>query len=287
MKNVKNKFKLSLLQIEKRFVDLETTVGKLLQKVKNIDSKSLGELKEKVNELENLIMVEQTGIIELKKILEGYTPGRAKLLLNIKKKLSEIEERLANLDAAALESRIKNIADTFNANLDLKWKEIQKSINLAEERLKKLHEKVLEEIKNVKINSIEKLSEELSELRDAVRHLDEFKLIKNKVIETMANLNKEVEKSKAEYKLMIDGIRSAKSEMNAKVYTERENSAERFEEIGRRIEDIKAYFDVLNTRINEIMGKIINLETKISVIEKMRIEELEKARSEIQPIIIE
>lgn len=280
---MENKFKLSLIQIEKRFVDLEATVGELLQKVKDLDAESMKELRERIDSLENLIMVEQAGIIELKKALESYSSER-EIPYDIRERLAKIEEKLASLDATALEAKIKNIADLFNANLNLKWKEIQKNINLAEERLRSLPEEVLEEMKKVKIESIEKVAEELSDLRAAARHLEEFKIIKNKIIESMANLHKEVEKSKSEFKLMVDGLKSIRNEFELKLYTERADFGKRFEEMERRLDDIKAFFDILNLRIDEIVDKIIQIETKISAIEKTRIEKLER---EPHPIVIE
>ncbi|GEM_PF-5387266 len=283
IKDMENKFKLSLIQIEKRFVDLEATVGELLQKVKDLDAESMKELRERIDSLENLIMVEQAGIIELKKALESYSSER-EIPYDIRERLAKIEEKLASLDATALEAKIKNIADLFNANLNLKWKEIQKNINLAEERLRSLPEEVLEEMKKVKIESIEKVAEELSDLRAAARHLEEFKIIKNKIIESMANLHKEVEKSKSEFKLMVDGLKSIRNEFELKLYTERADFGKRFEEMERRLDDIKAFFDILNLRIDEIVDKIIQIETKISAIEKTRIEKLER---EPHPIVIE
>ncbi|MHA1743339.1 MAG: hypothetical protein ACTSV6_03695, partial [Candidatus Heimdallarchaeota archaeon] len=56
---VEDKFKLSLLQIEKRFVDLEVALGELNEKIKKVDVKAISEMKQRMEDIEDLIMVEQ------------------------------------------------------------------------------------------------------------------------------------------------------------------------------------------------------------------------------------
>ncbi len=95
---IESKFKLSLLQVEKRFVDLETTISEVIEKVKDVDLAPIPELKERVDDIEDLIMVEQAGILELKKMLEemqGKTGAPAVDLSGFENKIAELEKKLS------------------------------------------------------------------------------------------------------------------------------------------------------------------------------------------------
>ncbi len=92
---IENKFKLSLLQMEKRFVDLETNISEISEKVKEMDLTPINELRQKADDIEDLIMVEQAAIIELKKMLEGSKS--AEIPPELTDKVSKLEESLSNL----------------------------------------------------------------------------------------------------------------------------------------------------------------------------------------------
>lgn len=85
-----NKFKLTLLQMEKRFVDLEMSISELKDKLKDINAESVTDLQQKINETEDLMFVEQAGITELKKVMEQIAskPGLP----------PEFEEKIKNLE---------------------------------------------------------------------------------------------------------------------------------------------------------------------------------------------
>lgn len=68
-----NKYKFALLQVDKRLVNLEIAVGEINEKVgglKSFDQETLDEIKERIDDLEDLSMVENLGGTELKKTLE-------------------------------------------------------------------------------------------------------------------------------------------------------------------------------------------------------------------------
>ena len=95
----KDRFKMTLLQMEKRFVDLEMAVDELNGKVENIDLKSVSELKQKVDDIEDLIMVEQAGVLELKKMLEGLNEklGQSPAMESANEKMAVIEKYVNEL----------------------------------------------------------------------------------------------------------------------------------------------------------------------------------------------
>lgn len=67
--NVADMLKLSLTQTEKRLTDLETTVSEISEKFKDIRPDSMPELQQRIDDIEDLIMVEQAGLMELKTVM--------------------------------------------------------------------------------------------------------------------------------------------------------------------------------------------------------------------------
>ncbi len=120
--SIENKVRLSLLQAEKRFVDLElgltevkdalAEVGEATEKLKNIDPNAmqqlseLPDLKQRLEDVEDLLMVESAGIEELKNLMEdlrnrlgGEAAPKAPADLN--EKIAVLEGslgKIANLD---------------------------------------------------------------------------------------------------------------------------------------------------------------------------------------------
>ena len=69
---VEHKFKLSLLQLQKRMTDLEVAISELKESVETGAGKAgdVAELGQRVEDVEDLIMVEQAGIMELQKMMQ-------------------------------------------------------------------------------------------------------------------------------------------------------------------------------------------------------------------------
>lgn len=65
------KFKLSMLSMEKRFVDLEFAISEVAARVKDVDPEGMKSLGSRIGALEDMINVEQAGVLELKRIMQG------------------------------------------------------------------------------------------------------------------------------------------------------------------------------------------------------------------------
>jgi len=92
-----NKYKLTLVQMDKRFVDLETAITELREKAKEVIAPSISPLQQKVDDLEDLIMVEQAGILELKKMLED-AKGKLEQAPDLSSVISKSNEKLNSLE---------------------------------------------------------------------------------------------------------------------------------------------------------------------------------------------
>lgn len=126
---LENKVKMSLLQAEKRLVELEVAVTELKEsyaKLKDIDPASLESLKElpeikaKFDDLEDLIVVENLGVVELKKMMDEIKT-KVSEPVEVSKVSAELEARIAPLEEIKtrifeidnLKNEIKNLDEVF------------------------------------------------------------------------------------------------------------------------------------------------------------------------------
>jgi len=85
---------------EKRLNDLEVAVAEIMEKVEGLDIVSLSNFQEKMEEIEDLIMVEQAGILELKKMI--YEPKvmgteATEVATNVEERLKKVEHDVASI----------------------------------------------------------------------------------------------------------------------------------------------------------------------------------------------
>ena len=98
LSRVENKFKLSLLQAERRLVDLEMAIGELQGKIKDIDVKAFSDLNQRVGDLEDLTMVENMGVIEVKKMMDEIR-NRLQDMKNINGAVVDLQKKVAEISA--------------------------------------------------------------------------------------------------------------------------------------------------------------------------------------------
>jgi archaellum component FlaC len=97
-----NKYKLTLLQMGKRFVDLETSITELKDKINEIGSQGTSSLQQRIDDLEDLIMVEQAGILELKKMMEEAKekekiPDVSSIVSKSNERINSIEKEVSSI----------------------------------------------------------------------------------------------------------------------------------------------------------------------------------------------
>lgn len=147
-----DKFKLSLLSIEKRFVELEGAFGDLSQKVQNIKLPDTQDLEQRISDLEDLIYVEEAGIEELKGILEekGETPATSE---EVQKIIEPIVEKVKSEMNAELD-KIKNAEPVDVGHIEELNKRIDDIKSDFEKRLEDLGKTQLPNADNEKINEL-------------------------------------------------------------------------------------------------------------------------------------
>jgi len=145
-----DRFKLTLLQMEKRFVDLETAISETREKLKDVNIDLLTSLQQRVDDIEDLIMVEQAGILEIKKMMEAEQQKR-KDTADVAA-LARVEDRLDKIDQA-----VKSLsAEQPGLEVEERLKKLQGDVASLSVRavpdLGEIHEKIAE--KEQQLNSL-------------------------------------------------------------------------------------------------------------------------------------
>jgi hypothetical protein len=262
-----DKYKLTLLQIDKRFVDLELAVGELSEKIKAFDPQVIADLQEKIDSLDSLIMTESLGVMEFKKMMENLE----KRFEEIPKEAALSPENLNKLTSSilpALESSILPKIETRISEIERKLTSI--SIKPSSPELEQRLENISAELKNL----VAYTQNEIKNIKEKIRPFDQE--IVQKIVSEVSDLRTEVSKEIRYIKEKIEGERATKSDIDLKF-------------LGSRVNTLKESVDFLLNRKVEIDQKIENLEKALARLSGMTgetlpegvIEDVENARKEL------
>ncbi|MEM5805322.1 MAG: hypothetical protein QW156_00800 [Candidatus Aenigmatarchaeota archaeon] len=352
--SIEKKFKLSFLQMEKRLLDLEVALSEIKDKLKDFDATNLAELKQRLEDVEDLAMLENVGILEFKKMMEEIKERLEDMkninsnVVNLQNKITELErthKAMSEIDTKNIPEQIKNIKNELDilnkkkVEIELKIADFENKFAILEDNLKKsLSDTLLNEIKLVKkdllsqitrveaVESVTKnisnevnkmelelkkfesldklidLSKDVEEKIEIIKFLEnEIRRISSKVETIYENLSTEIEKIKSfetKLELINESVDKVKRDLdNTKISILEKVKRSDIEGILYRMSELEKEFESLKIKerlepvhaptigkieMNDILNRIIFLETRISTIEKI-LEEMNK----IQPIIIE
>jgi len=226
-----DKFKLSLLSVEKRFVELEGAIGEIQQKLQSMQASASEDLEQRVSDMEDLIYVEQAGIEELKGMLENKQeqPGISA------EEVRGIVEPIVGKMKGDLENRIgqmRNSLEQMHSQAGSQQiSEANEKLSQMEAKLKAIHHfrAELEDLKNkvapLNPETIKAIVAEISDLR--IETGREIREIKEKVgntplyadIQFLSNRVKDL-------KLTVENLLNMKVEIDAKILNMERNLAE-------------------------------------------------------------
>ncbi len=224
-----DRLKMSLISMQKRFIDLEFAVSEISSKLKEVDVKELELDKERMEELEDLILIEQAGIIELKKILQNLN--------------KEFKSSVSKEDVSIIKSRVKRIENLARAAAQM----VDITAELPEEgkiRLKKL-EKVVAELKSRPTLEIDSM-----ELADIQRDMN----VLGRNFESMQKTITELESN-------ID------TKIRGHIKGSQIQTAD-FDYVNSKLKSIRSAIETMDDKHNKTNLKISSLEQKIDSMEK-------------------
>jgi len=251
--------KLKLLDLEKKFVELEMNVSKISESLKALEAKKVNEIIERFEEIEDLVIVENAAVSELKELLERSDVE--KVNEEFQKFKKEIEEKVNSINSSLLAA-----IDEF-----LKKKEVIDNLGKIVKSHDELIEKIgkdLEEIKKIKTKIDEELSKGIPEslLEDFVKMKNEISLLKLNV----SSLFQQLEEAYRDVKLLKpDSIK----EVLSKSMEIKEGIENRFKEINELVTSISSYkeeikkISLLDAKINEL-SKLLN--SSVAEIESLK-----------------
>jgi len=255
-----DKLKLSLLNMEKRFVDLEFAVSELSSRIEYLDLEELQKEKGKLNDLENMILVEQAGILELKKIMENLD--------------SKFSSSVSKEDVSIIKDRVKKIEALSRAAVQM----VDISTDMPEEarlRISKLEDAVAELKSMPSPQSVDSM-----EIADIKRNIN---LIDSK-LDNVGSRIEEIDMGlKERVKRIINGFGN-----------DSEMPPLDFNLINSRMESLKTMVDTLSNKRVETELKISTMEQKINELKNrgeesvpgMLIEAVKESRKAIEVLKI-
>lgn len=230
------KFKLSLLNMEKRFVDVEFAISELAAKMKDLDVEDLKTLKSRLEDIEDLILVEQAGIVELKRIMESVDRG--------------LESSAKAEDVSIIKERVRRIENLARAAAEI----AELPGELTEEtkmRLKTLEEAVAALKARPIVESVDPL--EIGEVKKNLRGLEEkLAVLRFAVEDAKKDINRKVQ----------DAVKDSQI------------TTVDFEFVNSKIRSLKSAIDMLSDKRVEYELKLTDLEQKIGSLEKEEKESL-------------
>jgi len=274
--------KIKFLDLEKRFVELEMSVSKLKDQLKGLEGIKMDELLERVEELEDLILVESAAANELRNLIEsndtteikGEVENLRKTLEekvgNLEKSFSEISEKLVkfNEEISKLKEEIQTKEETkelesFKMEIDEKISNLENSFSEISNEVKKK----LEELENLKTKIEDEINKRLPEsfLTDFVKLENEVGLLKV----NFSSLSKEVERIFSDVQLLKPDVIK---EVLSKVVEIRGEMENKYQEIisfssslaGSK-EKIKE-IPVIQSKIDELVNQISQLKASLELI---------------------
>jgi chromosome segregation ATPase len=289
--------KLKFLELEKRFVELEMNVSKINESLKKLEATKLNEVLERFEEIEDLVMIENAAVVELKELLERTdTEG-------VRKELEETKK--------SLEDRFNSLASTLEENLE----NIRKGLEEMKGIKVKVEEELNRKIPSTLFEDFVKLGNEFSFLKAKISSLEkqldevyaEVKLVKPELVkEALSKITEvkvSIEEKMNEVEKLITSISTEREEIKkitsieermSKVNSQLSNFSAELEKLNEKIEEDMKKFATKND-IENIAKKYVNIEDFSSLLldfkklqqdfEKARQELLNAVnRSEIQPI---
>jgi len=152
-----DKFKLSMLNMEKRFIDMEFAISELASRVKDLNPEEIVTFDNRIEALEDMITVEQAGVGELKQVMqrvdEGFTTSatlrdvedmreRVRRVENLARAAAEMTDLPAEMSEEtkhrmkALEDGVAELKDkTFEAVSPMEVAELRRTVSNIDERM--------------------------------------------------------------------------------------------------------------------------------------------------------
>ena len=259
------KYKMTLLQMEKRFVDLETSISDLNQRMKDINFDAVTAVQQHVDDIEDLLMVEQAGIMELKKMMEDASQKFDSQISS--DTIGRIEQSIARLQKELVAKKVELPVDLL-AKVDKLQRDVVE-LSVAKQP----------DMPSMNLDSVEgKLAAISNEVMDLKSSIDlRIKRLGDKVTEIA---NKQPEKPGMDFDFLAAKIESVKSGVDIlsdkKVETELKIGGieEKIKLLENRLREAvsQKIFDEIKSNKRDIMTANIRMDTAEKILKEVNLE---------------
>jgi chromosome segregation ATPase len=266
------KYKMTLLQMEKRFVDLETAISDLNQRMKDINFDAVTAVQQHVDDIEDLLIVEQAGIMELKKMMgDASQKFESQVSLDT---IGRIEQSIARLQKELAAKKVELPTDLL-AKVDKLQSDVVE-LSVAKQP----------DMPSVNLDSVEgKLAAISNEVMDLKSSIDlRIKRVSDKVSEIA---NKQPEKPGMDFDFLAAKIESVKSGIDIlsdkKVETDLKIGGieEKIKLLENRLREAvsQKIFDEIKSNKRDIMGANIRMDTVEKILKEVNLEMQELSKT--------
>ena len=222
-----DKFKLSMLNMEKRFLDLEFAISEIASRVKDLNPEHIVTFDDRIGMLEDMITIEQAGVCELKQVMERVDEG-----FTTAASLRDVEDMRERV------RRVENLARAAAEMTDLPaemGEETKHRMKALEDGVAELRDKTFEAVSPM----------EVAEMRRTVSNLDErITLMRMGTDDLKRSIDKRVQ----------DGIKGAQI------------TTADFDFVNTKINSVKSAIDMLSDKRIENDMKISALEQRLAAV---------------------
>lgn len=280
------RLKIKFESMDKRFTNLELALGELsekLSKAPSVEQETVNDMQKRIDDIENLVAVEQVGVVELQKIMGSIDQkfNESKSLLSkdaqdLFQRIGSIEQKLGVLSSE------KVGADLMN--LEIKMEKISTELDRTLENTKDEIEKLTERTKLIDPEVITKIVKEVTELRsDLSKEIRDIKEKMNSEDSTRAEVEMKFLVSRVNsIKENVDFLINRKAEIDQKIETIEKDLSKiantKFETL-TGVNTLKENLDFLMSRKSEVDQKVDILDKKIGKFGNARFEILTKLNS--------
>lgn len=268
--NIKIKF----LELEKRFVELEMVVSQLKDQLKGFEQKKIEEFLNRLDELEDQVLIETAALDELRNLLEASDTSE------LHKKIEGLRNELEN-----------KFNEVFN-KLSSVSEEVKSHLNEIKEIKKKVEEEISKKIPESFINDFVRLDNEvrfltaklLSVSKDIEQISSEIRLVKPEVVKEFLSkvmeIKNEIEGKFQELNTLISSMTASREKIE-EIPIIKNNISElnrRIGEMAANVESVSAQMNMypskkeledLKSIVNSINQEINDLKLKIGTMEKI------------------
>lgn len=274
--------KKDVIQLQKKMADFELAVTEVKEAASKVDSSVIDDLKQRLGDVEDLTMVENAGVIELKKMLESSQTS-AQIPDELKGRVEEFTNRLTAIEEKS--SAVPQLDTTQIEELKTNFENLKAEI---EEKLSEVR---------TNVPNIDLVTNEIR--REVNRSADWLKSEVNSIVEERASsleketasMNEKLSKlpSGDEINSVVDGLSSSFKSFRTSIETRFQTEENKLEERWAQVEDKFSLLKNLSRTVEEVKSdmqmKKEGLENMISSIEeKLRMPMHERAVRELEKI---